>query len=115
MVSPRLLTSQRASATYPRLAASDGTGSGQVSLGGGGAAHAPEPSRLKPFLAGSVPVMMLVPLLVADFQVPKTVLGEIAVPPHCQSWQRVGVGSPGVQMTPGSAVMSVRKSEGKKG
>ena len=80
-----------------------------------GAVQLPEPSRMKLFLAGSLPVMMVVPALVADFHEPKTAVGEMAEPPHCQSWHRVGFGSPGWQMTVGSAVMSVRKSDGNNG
>src|SRR5206468_8260698 len=80
-----------------------------------GAVHVPVPSSTKPCFAGSVPVRMVVPLRVAAFHVPKTAVGEIAVPPNCQSWQRDGVGSDGVQMTAGAAVMSVRNSEGKNG
>src|SRR5881628_3652855 len=58
---------------------------------------------------------MLVPLLVAAFHVPKTPLGLLGVPPNCQSWHLDGIGSAAVQMTSGSAVMSVMKSAGKIG
>ncbi len=56
-------------------------------------------------LAGSLAVAMVLPVIVAPFQVPQTVVGGIGVgatAPHCQS--------PAVDV--GSVVMSVTNSEG---